>query len=80
VPRRTKKSRKVYRTLAQAYRSQADALKQSKSANNQPEGKDEMSETLSLSTFTIEADRKPLLAFAVKSTKRLRRFAQTRGC
>jgi hypothetical protein len=25
-----------------------------------------MSETLSLSIFTIEADRKPLLAFAVK--------------
>jgi hypothetical protein len=35
-----------------------------------------MSETPSLSIFTIEADRKPLLA---KSTKTPRPFAQTSG-
>jgi hypothetical protein len=39
-----------------------------------------MSETLSLSIFTIEADRKALLTFAAKNTKRPRPFAQTRGC
>jgi hypothetical protein len=39
-----------------------------------------MSETLSLSIFTIEADRKPVLAFAAKNTTRPRPFAQTRGC
>jgi hypothetical protein len=35
-------------------------------ANNQQAEGEEMSEPLSLSIFTIEADRKPVLAFAAK--------------
>jgi hypothetical protein len=37
-----------------------------------------MSETFSLSIFTIEADRKPVLAFAAKKTPRGRGVLQRR--
>jgi hypothetical protein len=39
-----------------------------------------MSETLSLSIFTIEADRKPLLAFAAKKHQDAEAFCADSGC
>jgi hypothetical protein len=44
----------------------------------QAEG-EKMSEPLSLSIFTIEADRKPLLAFAAKKHQEAEDFAEMRG-